>query len=354
MPSFNTSPTGRASSSTTIRDCCWIAVGSAVPAVQQRDARARCARSRRRVDRRPRRGVPQPATCRCCGGPGHRRCRSISARGSSATGSCSKPRVRHGRRSAGARIRRACRPTIRRSSIEPVEDAVDAGDLEPRALRFVRRAASVWRRVRRSRVAIGLGARSPFRHFLARVNGEPAATCSLFLGAGVAGIYDVRHAAGARAGAASAALVTRAAMQEARARGYRMAILHSSALGAGMYRGAWLPGRLPDRPARVGAAGFHAMTLAGRVRQHRHLRLRSAAARPHRARHARLRCRLRRRAQSRLPAAPGLRRLRQRRRLERDRAGDGAMAASLAPELRSTSASSRSSRRRFPMPTPTS
>ena len=83
-------------------------------------------------------------------------------------------------------------------------------------------------------VAIGLGARSPFRHFLARVNGEPAGTVSLFLGAGVAGIYDVatlperrRRGIGRR--------LTVAAMQDARALGYRMAILHSSSLGVGMY-----------------------------------------------------------------------------------------------------------------------
>lgn len=82
---------------------------------------------------------------------------------------------------------------------------------------------------------IGLGPRSPFRHYLARVNGQPAATCSLFLGAGVAGIYDVstlperrRRGIGRR--------VTAAALHDARALGYRMAILHSSALGAGMYR----------------------------------------------------------------------------------------------------------------------
>jgi GNAT superfamily N-acetyltransferase len=84
-------------------------------------------------------------------------------------------------------------------------------------------------------LTIGLGARSPFRHFLARVNGQPAATCSLFLGAGVAGIYDVstlperrKRGIGRR--------ITAAAMHDARALGYRMAILHSSSLGAGMYR----------------------------------------------------------------------------------------------------------------------
>jgi GNAT superfamily N-acetyltransferase len=84
-------------------------------------------------------------------------------------------------------------------------------------------------------VTIGLGPLSPFRHFLARDAGEPAATCSLFLGAGVAGIYDVSTLPDRRKRGLGR-LVTRAALLEARVRGYRMAILHSSALGAGVYR----------------------------------------------------------------------------------------------------------------------
>ena len=84
-------------------------------------------------------------------------------------------------------------------------------------------------------MAIGLGDASPFRHFLARANGQAVATCSLFLGAGVAGIYDVSTVPDRRKRGIGR-LITRAAMQEARALGYRMAILHSSALGAGMYR----------------------------------------------------------------------------------------------------------------------
>jgi GNAT superfamily N-acetyltransferase len=83
--------------------------------------------------------------------------------------------------------------------------------------------------------AIGLGPRSPFRHFLARLDGRPVATCSLFLGGGVAGIYDVSTIPERRRRGIGR-LITRAAMQEARALGYRMAVLHSSALGAGVYR----------------------------------------------------------------------------------------------------------------------
>jgi GNAT superfamily N-acetyltransferase len=84
-------------------------------------------------------------------------------------------------------------------------------------------------------VAIGLDAGSPFRHYLACVNGEPAATCSLFLGAGVAGIYDVATVPERRQRGLGAA-VTRAALADAQASGYRTAILHSSAAGARLYR----------------------------------------------------------------------------------------------------------------------
>jgi GNAT superfamily N-acetyltransferase len=83
--------------------------------------------------------------------------------------------------------------------------------------------------------AIGLGEDSPFRHWLARVNGRPAATCSMFTGAGVAGIYDVATLPEKRRRGIARA-ITQAAMADARTLGYRMAILHSSSLGAGVYR----------------------------------------------------------------------------------------------------------------------
>lgn len=84
--------------------------------------------------------------------------------------------------------------------------------------------------------AIGLGRSSPFRHFLGWLDGEPVATCSLFLGAGVAGIYDVGTLPERRHRGIGAA-ITRAAIAEAVADGYRMVILHSSTLGRNMYRG---------------------------------------------------------------------------------------------------------------------
>ncbi len=83
--------------------------------------------------------------------------------------------------------------------------------------------------------AIGLDGDAPFRHYLARVDGGPVATCSLFLGAGVAGIYDVSTIPGRRRAGIGAA-ITRRAMADACAEGYSTAILHASHLGVGMYR----------------------------------------------------------------------------------------------------------------------
>ena len=84
-------------------------------------------------------------------------------------------------------------------------------------------------------MSIGLDARSLFRHFLARLDGEPVATCSMFLGAGVAGIYDVSTIPERRRRGIGRA-ITAAALREARAVGCRTAILHSSTQGAGVYR----------------------------------------------------------------------------------------------------------------------
>jgi len=88
---------------------------------------------------------------------------------------------------------------------------------------------------------IGLDASAAFRHFLGRVEGEPAATCSVFYGAGVAGIYDVATLPEWRRRGLGGA-VTRAALAEARARGYRVAVLQSSARGASLYRGLGFTG----------------------------------------------------------------------------------------------------------------
>jgi len=84
-------------------------------------------------------------------------------------------------------------------------------------------------------INLGLEAQAPLRHYLGRLEGEPVASATLFLGAGVAGIYDVSTIPAARRRGIGAVMTVHP-LQDARADGYRIGILHSSAAGLAMYR----------------------------------------------------------------------------------------------------------------------
>lgn len=83
--------------------------------------------------------------------------------------------------------------------------------------------------------AFGFSLDGPFLHYVGYLHGEPVTSSTLLLANGVAGIYDVSTARAARRQGLGAA-ITLAPLLEARARGYRYAILQSSQEGYNVYR----------------------------------------------------------------------------------------------------------------------
>jgi hypothetical protein len=79
-----------------------------------------------------------------------------------------------------------------------------------------------------------LGIELPYRHYLGYLDGQPVSTATLFLGSGVAGIYNVATLAEARRMGLGAA-ITLQPLLFARNLGYKAGILQSSEMGFHIY-----------------------------------------------------------------------------------------------------------------------
>lgn len=75
----------------------------------------------------------------------------------------------------------------------------------------------------------------PLRRYLARLNSVAVASATLFIGGGAAGIYNVATLPQAR-GQGIGTAVTLVALQEARARGETVGVLHASDMAHSVYR----------------------------------------------------------------------------------------------------------------------
>ncbi len=85
-----------------------------------------------------------------------------------------------------------------------------------------------------TQMQLGWAEAAPLRRYLGRVNGQPVATSGLFLGAGVAGVYDVVTLPHLREQGIDGAM-TRYALQVAQQHGYRVGVLVTSSLGLPNY-----------------------------------------------------------------------------------------------------------------------
>ncbi len=120
-------------------------------------------------------------------------------------------------------------------AIEPVVDAAGLDrwrTVQQRGLGLDDEATEAWFVAHRRP---GFDPALPLRNWVASIDGVAVAAAALFVGAGVAGIYNVCTVPEAR-GRGIAGAVTAAALDEGAARGCRLAVLGSSEMGYPVYR----------------------------------------------------------------------------------------------------------------------
>ena len=83
--------------------------------------------------------------------------------------------------------------------------------------------------------SLGFERHLPWQRYLATLDGEPAAASAMMLGSGVAGIYWTATVPRLRLQGLGTAVVMEP-LRKAQKEGYRVAVLHSTPMGASMYR----------------------------------------------------------------------------------------------------------------------
>ena len=119
-----------------------------------------------------------------------------------------------------------------------IQEARNAEELRP-LLEFEERCFDVSAEIARyyydTYVATGFGNGQPWHHYIGKVHGQPIAMAALLLHAGVAGIYGVGTIPEVRRQGIGTALV-RHALHEARAAGYRVALLTPTDMSIRIYQ----------------------------------------------------------------------------------------------------------------------